>query len=58
MISLQIAGLKKKIIRKTLKRLEKIGSHKNNLIIQIGGENFTEKNSSIKAIKGEEMIPL
>ena len=28
------------------------------LITQIAGENFTEKNSCIKAIKGKEMIPL
>ena len=31
-----LKGLKKKIITKTLKSLEKIGSHKNNLIIALG----------------------
>ena len=29
-----------------------------NLITQIAGENFTEKNSCIKATKGKGMIPL
>ena len=76
-----LKGLQKKIITKTLKSLEKIGSYKSNLIIalgpsingekyqvnkkdvedliiQIAGENFTEKNSCINAIKGEAMIPL
>ena len=47
-----LKGLKKKIISKTLKRLEEIGSKKNNLIISIGpsitGDQYQVKRKDIK----------
>jgi len=76
-----LKGIKKQIISKTLKRLEGIGSKKNNLIfamgpsikgdkyqiekedvkdliLQITGGTYMEKNLYINKNKEEEMIPL
>ena len=47
-----LKGLEKKIISKTLKSLEKIGSHKNNLIIALGpsinGEKYQVNKKDVK----------